>query len=325
MEGRDDGGGKVIGLIEKATNSSAQEVDPRLLKAIKLTLRYSDSEVRLGAKTLMELMKHKHSQVRLLTLLIIDELFMRSKLFRTLIVEKFDQLLSLSVGFRTNLPLPAPPAVATVLRTKAIEFLEKWNLSFGLHYKEIRLGFDYLKNTLKLKFPDLQANAARRQREALEREMRTKEILRSKFESLRDGFGVLKCEIEETIKEIKESLEIVQWRGDDGVPLAILDEEDYEEIRCSHLRQIRMDSLKQSDKVEETSENRVVFDVLREQGKLLMKKHLVSVQEGISLLIRVDVSDNRTRDSMLKELIDTRNSILATEKKCEQAGFQSQE
>ncbi|KAF8117857.1 hypothetical protein N665_0008s0198 [Sinapis alba] len=321
MEGRDDGGGKVIGLIGIATKSSAQEVDPRLLKAIKSTLRYSDSEVRLGAKTLMELMKHNHSQVRLLTLLIIDELFMRSKLFRTLIVEKFDQLLSLSVGFRTNLPLPAPPAVATVLRTKAIEFLEKWNLSFGLHYKEIRLGFDYLKNTLKLKFPDLQANAARRQRERLEREMRTKEILRSKFESLRDGFGVLKGEIEETIREIKEGIEIVQWRGDDGVPLAILDEEDYEEIRCSHLRQIRMDSLQQSDKVEETSENRVVFDVLREQGKLLMKKHLVSVQEGISLLIRVDVSDNRTRDSMLKELIDIRNSILATEKKCEQAGF----
>ncbi|CAN6931242.1 unnamed protein product [Brassica oleracea var. botrytis] len=321
MEGRDDGGGKVIGLIEKATKSSAQEVDPRLLKAIKSTLRYSDSEVRLGAKTLMELMKHNHSQVRLLTLLIIDELFMRSKLFRTLIVEKFDQLLSLSVGFRNSLPLPAPPAVATTLRTKAIEFLEKWNLSFGLHYKEIRLGFDYLKNTLKLKFPDLQATAARRQRERLEREERTKEILRSKFESLRDGFGVLKGEIEETIKEIKEGLEIVQWRGDDGVPLAILDEEDYEEIRCSHLRQIRMDSLKQSDKVEETSENRVVFDVLREQGKLLMKKHLVSVQDGISLLIRVDVNDNRTRDSMLKELIDIRNSILATEKKCEQAGF----
>lgn len=246
---------------------------------------------------------------------------MRSKLFRTLIVDKFDQLLSLSVGFRNSLPLPAPPAVATTLRTKAIEFLEKWNLSFGLHYKEIRLGFDYLKNTLKLKFPDLQATAARRQRERLEREERTKEILRSKFESLRDGFGVLKGEIEETIKEIKEGLEIVQWRGDDGVPLAILDEEDYEEIRCSHLRQIRMDSLKQSDKVEETSENRVVFDVLREQGKLLMKKHLVSVQDGISLLIRVDVSDNRTRDSMLKELIDIRNSILATEKKCEQAGF----
>lgn len=246
---------------------------------------------------------------------------MRSKLFRTLIIENLDQLLSLSVGFRSNLPLPAPPAVATTLRSKAIEFLEKWNLSFGLHYKELRLGFDYLKNTLRLKFPDLQANAARIQRERQEREMKTKDILRNKFDSLRDSFGVLKHEIEATTKEIKECMDIVQWRGDDGVPLAILDEEDFEEIRCSHLRQIRLDSLKQSEKVEETSENKIVFDVLREQCKLLVTKHLISVQEGISLLIRVEVSENRTRDSMLKDLIDIRNNILAAKKKWEEAGF----
>lgn len=86
MEGRDDGGGKVIGLIEKATKSSAQEVDPRLLKAIKLTLRYSDSEVRLGAKTLIELMKHNHSQVLILTFwacLKIDQFCKRLELFFT--------------------------------------------------------------------------------------------------------------------------------------------------------------------------------------------------------------------------------------------------
>lgn len=246
---------------------------------------------------------------------------MRSKLFRTLVIENLEQLLSLSVGFRRDLARPAPPDIANNLRNKAIEFLEKWNLSFGLHYKELRLGFDYLKNTLKIKFPDMQANAARIQRERQERDMRAQEVLRNKFDSLRDSFGLLKDEIEETIKEIKECLEIVQWRGDDGVPLAILDEEDYEEIRCSHLRQIRLDSLKQSDKIEETSENRVVFDVLREQWKLLVTKHRISVDEGISLLMEVDVSDNRTRDSMLKEFLDIRNSILATEKKCEEAGF----
>ncbi|KAL2349442.1 hypothetical protein Fmac_003442 [Flemingia macrophylla] len=61
-------------------------------------------------------------QVRYLGLLIIDELFKRSKLFRTIIVENLDQLLSLSVGLRRNLPFPDPPAIASVLRSKAIEF-----------------------------------------------------------------------------------------------------------------------------------------------------------------------------------------------------------
>lgn len=53
----------VANLIEKATNSTAGEVDPRLLKAIKFTVRYSDSELRVAAQTLVSLMRRDHSQV----------------------------------------------------------------------------------------------------------------------------------------------------------------------------------------------------------------------------------------------------------------------
>lgn len=56
----------VEGLIEEATNSTAAEVDPRLLKAIKSVVRRSDSELRLALQTLMKLMKRDHSQVRIL-------------------------------------------------------------------------------------------------------------------------------------------------------------------------------------------------------------------------------------------------------------------
>jgi hypothetical protein len=44
MEEREEGG-KVRTLIEKATNSTAPEVDPRLLKAIKSVVRDSDPEL----------------------------------------------------------------------------------------------------------------------------------------------------------------------------------------------------------------------------------------------------------------------------------------
>ena len=62
-EGREREGGKVLSLIEKATNSTAAEVDPRLLKAIKSVVRYSDTELQLAANTLLDLMKRDHSQV----------------------------------------------------------------------------------------------------------------------------------------------------------------------------------------------------------------------------------------------------------------------
>lgn len=243
---------------------------------------------------------------------------MRSKLFRTLLVENLDQLLTLSVGFRRNLPLPNPPAVASVLRSKAIEFLEKWNASFGIHYRQLRLGFEYLKNTLRFQFPNLQANAARIQQERRERETRTKEILANKFETLKASYSSIKDEIQLTIDEIGECLEIISTK-DENMPLAPLDDEEMEEFRNSELRQIRLDSLKEGEKVQEDSDNKVVFDALRELYKLLLTKHMVTVQEWISVLIRVEVADNRFRDSVLKEFIDIRNCIKTVKKKCEES------
>ncbi|KAG8391949.1 hypothetical protein BUALT_Bualt01G0240200 [Buddleja alternifolia] len=319
MEEETEKAAAAVALIERATDSTAAEVDPRLLKAIKSTVRYSDSELRCAAQTLMSLMKRDHSQVRYLALLIIDELFMRSKDFRTLVVEDLDQLLSLSVGFRRNHPLPAPASVASILRSKAIEFLEKWNESFGIHYRQLRLGYDYLKNTLRLQFPNLQARAARIQQERREREMRTKEILLKKFESLKANLPTTKEEIQSEIDEIGECLDILKTRDED-MPLAPIDDEEMEEFRNSELRQIRLDSLKEGEKFHENSENKVVFDALRESYKVLVTKHLVEIQEWISVLIRVEVTDNRFRDSALKDLIDIRNLIRLTKTKCEESG-----
>ncbi|KAG5044491.1 hypothetical protein AAZX31_03G236500 [Glycine max] len=310
---------KVVSLIEKATNSTAPEVDPRLLKAIKTVVRYSDSELRLATQTLMDLMKRDHSQVRYLALLIIDELFMRSKLFRTLVVENLDQLLSLSVGFRRNLPLPAPPAVASVLRSKAIEFLEKWNVTFGVHYRQLRLGYDYLKNTLRLQFPNIQANVERVQQERRERERRSKEILLNKYESLKENSSSIKGGILSTMDEIDECLEILHAKQE-SVSDDILDDEELGDFRSLELQQLRLEALKEGEKVYEDNDNKVVFETLRELYKLLVTKHLVSIQEWISVLVRVEVADNRFRDSFLKEFIDIRNRLKSVKNTCEKAG-----
>ncbi|XP_061372865.1 UV-stimulated scaffold protein A homolog [Gastrolobium bilobum] len=318
-EGGNANGTKVRALIEKATNSTAPEIDPRLLKAIKTVVRYSDSELRHAIQTLMDLMKRDHSQVRYLALLIIDELFMRSKLFRTLLVENLDQLLSLSVGFRRNLPLPAPPAVASVLRSKAIEFLEKWNVSFGVHYRQLRLGYDYLKNILRLQFPNIQANVERIQRERREKERRSKEILLNKYEYLKENSTSIKGGILSAMDEINECLDILHSK-EELVSDDILDEEELIEFRSLEMQQIRLEALKEGEKVYENSDNKVVFDALRELYKLLITKHLASIQEWISVLVRVEVADNRFRDSTLKEFIDIRNCLKSVKNKCEEAG-----
>ncbi|XP_072959442.1 UV-stimulated scaffold protein A homolog isoform X1 [Typha angustifolia] len=303
-------------LIERTTNSTAPEVDPRLLKAIKSTVRSSSDDLRLAVHSLMIQMKKPHSQVRYLAVLVIDELFMRSKLFRSLFVCDLDQFLSLSVGFRRNMPLPPPSSIASNLRKMTIELLEKWNGSFGIHYRQLRLGFDYLKNTLRFQFPNRMENAARLQQERREREMRTQEILLSKYENLKENYSSIKAEIQSTIEEIAECMEIINVEQEEFTP-----NYEAEEFKSFTLQQLRLDSLKEGKKVVETSDNKAVLDTLRELHKLLVSKHLLSVQDWISLLIRVDLTDNKFRDKALKEFIDVRNKIQSLRNRCGQLGF----
>ncbi|KAJ0977341.1 hypothetical protein J5N97_012815 [Dioscorea zingiberensis] len=316
-EGEIDAAAVVARLIEKATSSTDHEVDPRLLKAIKSAVRSSDDEVRDAVRALMDQMKKQHSQVRYLAVLIVDELFMRSKLFRSLLVVNFDQFLSLSIGFRRNLPLPPPSTIASTLRSKSIEILEKWNASFGIHYRQLRLGFDYLKNTLKFQFPNRLENATRLQQERREREIRSKQILLNKFQSLKERYSLIKDEIQSTIDEIGECIEILHAKeADESIPA---EDDEVEEYRPPALQQIRLDSLKEGEKVQESTENKAVFDVLRELHRLLVSKHLPAVQEWMSVLVRVDITD-KFRDTALKEFIDLRNNILSVKKKCSELG-----
>ncbi|XP_076898683.1 UV-stimulated scaffold protein A homolog isoform X2 [Bidens hawaiensis] len=226
----------------------------------------------------------------------------------------------MQLHYRSKQPLPAPPAIASKLRCKAIEFLENWNLTYGIHYRQLRLGYDYLKNTLRYQFPNLQANAARIQQERRERELKTKEILLKKYELLKSNIASIKDEVNSIVDEISECLDIIISNKEENVALDPIDEDELEVFRNRELRTIRENALTEADKVQENSENKVVFDALRELYKVLVTKHLVAVQESVSVLIRVELSDNRLRDTMLKEFIDFRNNLKSIEKKCEEVG-----
>ncbi|KAA8520750.1 hypothetical protein F0562_014978 [Nyssa sinensis] len=115
--------------------------------------------------------------------------------------------------------------------------------------------------------------------------MRTKEILLNKFETLKTNLSSIKDEIQSTIDEIGECLDIVSANGE-SMPFAPLDDEEMEEFRCSELRQIPLDSLKEGKKVKENNENKTIG----------------------------------SKDSTLKDFIDIRNRLQLVKKKCEESG-----
>eukprot|EP01133_Synstelium_polycarpum_P007780 gene7780-9129_t len=70
----------------------------------------------------------------------IHELFMRSKYFRELLCESLSVLFDCAVGTDAAHPVPPPADAAMVMRSKTLEYIERWNESYGEHYKHIRIG-----------------------------------------------------------------------------------------------------------------------------------------------------------------------------------------
>uniref|UniRef100_A0A0E0CJD9 UV-stimulated scaffold protein A C-terminal domain-containing protein n=1 Tax=Oryza meridionalis TaxID=40149 RepID=A0A0E0CJD9_9ORYZ len=306
----------IASLIDRATSTTSPSVDPALLRAIKSAARASDGAVRDAFRILLSLMSKPHAHVRLLAFTIADELFMRSKLFRSLLADVLDGFLPLAVGFRRAHPLPPPAASATLLRKAAVQALERWHHLFGAHYRQLRLAVEYLKESARVQFPGLRAAVEAR----AAREARTQEILTAKVEQLRRNLAAIKAEIRTTIDEIRNGLDIIRIESEKFNNYAN-DEDEEQEIASLAMRSIRKASLMAGEWVPETQENEAVFDALRESYRLLVSKHLVTVQEWISVLVRVNLADNRFRDSALKEFIDVKNEIRAVRNRCSELGL----
>ena len=76
-------------------------------------------------------------QVRLHAVALCDELFMRSRIFRGLMAQRFSRFLELSVGHRSENPLPGPQEAAVQLRERALEAIEVWTERFGSLYRQV--------------------------------------------------------------------------------------------------------------------------------------------------------------------------------------------
>lgn len=146
-------------VIDTLTSSAAAHVKKECMSKLKLLCRSSDCLLREACDLLKERLEENDADVRLDTLAVIHELFTRSHLFRTLILEDFQKILELLVETNPDLPLPGTPAQAKNLKTKSLETIEKWNEKFGPSYKILSLAVEYLK-TCKQKVQKMEEQPA---------------------------------------------------------------------------------------------------------------------------------------------------------------------
>eukprot|EP00850_Spirogloea_muscicola_P015671 SM000122S25778 [mRNA] locus=s122:188645:191422:- [translate_table: standard] len=272
----------------------------------------------------------------------VDALFMRSRLFRALLVEPgFDAFLQLTVGYQPDRPLPPPADRAALLRRLAIEAVERWKDAFGLHYRQVDLGYHYLKDTLRMQFPNLRERAEAAQRQRDKKEAHVRELYRGRYAALLAKFGKSSQEVLSTLAQMEEAFGILVprvprvddagtsagafWTAAQAAPVDEHSDsgDEGEQYGITRLRAPLREVANSATKVlvTESADNGVVFDMLRELQKTVIEKHAPCVQEWLSTLMRVDVEDSQ-KQQLLRATIDLRNQLAAASARCLELGVQ---
>ena len=118
---------KIKRLVEDLVCSTDLQLDHQKMKTLKSKCKTSDDFLSEVHQQLFRNLTKKNSEIRILCLDILDELFSRSHYFRTLVLESFDSITLLCVGVDSLNPLPLPAAAAKKLQSNAIRIIKGRN------------------------------------------------------------------------------------------------------------------------------------------------------------------------------------------------------
>ncbi|CAN7999789.1 unnamed protein product [Ixodes pacificus] len=133
-------------LIDELTSPGSEQSKEKKLKRLKKLCRTSDDLLKHTYHLIMKALEEDDSETRLDAVRLTDELFKRSHLFRTLLLEHFEKFMELVAETNLDLPLPGSEAAARNLKEKSLAVIDEWHEKFGANYKLLSLAVNFLKN-----------------------------------------------------------------------------------------------------------------------------------------------------------------------------------
>ena len=166
---------RIVELVTLACESGGSAPDPELLRALKREVRADAVALRRAHDTLMDrCLRHRECGPRLHAVVIVDELFRRSRDFRDAHMERLDAFLRRAIVGRDDSgadpaeAIPGPVEDADRLVSRACSALQEWNERFGAHYPRLGVALRFVDDVLG---PAAPASIAEREsREARKRE-----------------------------------------------------------------------------------------------------------------------------------------------------------
>ncbi|KAF9202019.1 hypothetical protein BGZ49_007790 [Haplosporangium sp. Z 27] len=312
-------------LILTITKTGDLYLDPAQVKQVKSICKKSDDNVKAAYEYLMIQLQRKHAQIRFSSTQLIAELFQRSHVFRELLAADYSIFLQLTAGIHQS-TLPPPVVFAEKTKQLAISLTNEWNSKYGAIYKQIALGYEFLKYHLKVDFANLvpvteeARNAEQRAQDEMSKRLRKKRYekaaaeMQDKAEDIQDNVRKMNScfeilvpkfddnEVSNTSNSKEEQLinadeDQEEYMEEEGESSSIADGNDlrhdpigvYENALGSNRYTLTINVNKDNPvDVTESEENTELFIILREGYRLIIKKHHPMVKEWLDVLMKAD-------------------------------------
>ncbi|KAF9101290.1 hypothetical protein BGX27_011542 [Mortierella sp. AM989] len=320
-------------LILTITKTGDLYLDPAQVKQVRSICKKSDANVKIAYELLLIQLQRKHAQIRFSSTQLIAELFQRSHVFRELLVADYSIFLQLTVGIHQN-TLPPPAVFAEKTKQLAISLTNEWNSKYGAVYKQITLGYEFLRYHLKVDFSNLVpvTEEARSAEQRAQEEM-SRRLRRKRYEKTAVEMDDMADDLQDNVRKMNSCFEILVPKLDDDAELnaifsapsstsekeqSIIPEDDqlenmgeeynseeilrhdpigvYENALGSNRYKLTINVNKDKPvDVTESEENTELFTTLRECYRLIIKKHWPMVMEWLDVLMKVDHEPDEQR------------------------------
>ncbi|XP_066173448.1 UV-stimulated scaffold protein A isoform X2 [Sylvia atricapilla] len=196
-------------LVEELTTSGESRLEPGKMKELKKICKSSEEHISLAYHLLVTRLQEEHAEMRFSAFQVVQELFARSHQFRTLLIANFQEFLELTVGIDHEQPLPPPKEVAQKLRKAAIKAVQDWHEKYGEAYKQLSLGYHFLKQNKKVDFQDVHARTVAERRREEEKQKRLENIYKEKVKRMEKEMEEMSQEIADTLTEMENCFQLL--------------------------------------------------------------------------------------------------------------------
>lgn len=315
-------------LVTNLTTNGKNGFDKPNLKKLKSMCKNSDFALEEAFRLMYSQLEKDHSEIRLAAVLLIDEFFQRSHLFRTLLLEKFDEFLELAAGTNFDTPLPEPKSVAQDLMKTTVKCVYNWHSKFGTAYKRLSLGYNFLRGTKKIRLinaDEVQTEIQRNASECLQR--KKQEQKKQKLDKLISEIKLDEDDLKICLAELDACMRLLVPKfTDDDEAENVLFQVDSEKNRASGIisqdYNIVLDIPRHVGKfieIQRNNDNAVILENLRERETVLRNRYLPKVKHWIQQL-----SVYEAEGDVVKELIDVKTAILNCLSKAEDLVIQTE-